>query len=578
MSFLQNKYLVIDYGSHTIKGVLFESGPLGERILRTESLPIAKLEYLGNNNDMALTNGSVKTKEEAKVSAKKNIPVKEDEIWVWSEYEYNIVRFVQSFFPFETSYILHIPLETLHIRDITIPVIKKTKLNHEAISFQVEDELPFNLEKLEVVGHIWTQNAENAQVLSFGAERSLLQNIVTPLLIGKTALLYIIPDAVLLASFIRIFKPDFYEKRCIGQIDVGASSTTLNVIYEGKLAFTRSLPWGGNELTSILANNLNISFEQAEKKKLELEIDLLNSKERPEVFYKNLGMKRSNYLDFSTKIKEWLQEISIEIERSFIALRCPIPEDFYISGGTAKIKHLENVLSEFLNKNVVRYPISLSTNEAPELWITALGAREIKSITKENRDNFLDTSFGSTLSSQKFDYSIFRIPITLMLATLFIFLGALGLGIVHDYKQIKINTGQIMAFGKTIPEIKVSEEPNEILSQAHSICQKRLRGASRTKTKFLQVLNELNKVTPGQASVDLEFRRLNYDGTSIELEVDLGNVGLSTTLQEKLSESKLFKNIEVKDRNILPNQKARVVYRLEKINTDTQLFSKNSCE
>ena len=40
----------------------------------------------------------------------------------------------------------------------------------------------------------------------------------------------------------------------------------------------------------------------------------------------------------------------------------------------------------------------------------------------------------------------------------------------------------------------------------------------------------------------------------------------------------MFKNIEVKDRNILPNQKARVLYKLERNDSLLGNITKQNCE
>ena len=242
---------------------------------------------------------------------------------------------------------------------------------------------------------------------------------------------------------------------------------------------------GGNDLTEIVKEKLNITFEKAELKKNQLDLNLIDLEEQNENFYKSKGLSKKIYTEIYLNTRNWFQELSIEIERSLIALKCEAPEVFYISGGVAKIKGAEEILKDILNRNVQRYPITLSNNEAPEDWITALGARELKNQTpKENCDNFLDTQFGSSLRGGKFDLSIFKIPSLLTATSVLIFIFAIAIGIFHDYKQIKNNNEQIINFSKTIPEVKDTSDPEEILIQASNICQKRLVGANRNKIKF----------------------------------------------------------------------------------------------
>jgi type IV pilus assembly protein PilM len=52
-------------------------------------------------------------------------------------------------------------------------------------------------------------------------------------------------------------------------INIGASITNLNVVKGGVSIFTRDFPLGGNSVTEALAANLGVSFEEAEKAKIE---------------------------------------------------------------------------------------------------------------------------------------------------------------------------------------------------------------------------------------------------------------------------------------------------------------------
>ena len=197
----------------------------------------------------------------------------------WYEYEYNIVRLVQSFFAEESNYILQLPLEKLHIRDFAFPAVKPKDLG-QAISFQTEESLPYPLEDTEVVGHSWALDEENMHILSFGAARELVENAVKPLYREHSVITALLPDASMLAGFVRLFKTDFYAGRTLGQLDLGARTSTLNILNDGKLAFSRSLPYGGNYLTAIVASVLGLEKEKAESKKLAMELDLIDLRPR----------------------------------------------------------------------------------------------------------------------------------------------------------------------------------------------------------------------------------------------------------------------------------------------------------
>jgi general secretion pathway protein L len=111
-----NQYLAIDYGTTHIKGILFRQVLGSVTILRHESLQIVSL------------------------------PEKQSD-----EYEYNIVRFIQSFFPEESNFLINIAMDNLFIRDLVIP-LNSEKAIKEILPFEVENVVPFPIETMVVQG------------------------------------------------------------------------------------------------------------------------------------------------------------------------------------------------------------------------------------------------------------------------------------------------------------------------------------------------------------------------------------------------------------------------------------------
>jgi len=62
---------------------------------------------------------------------------------------------------------------------------------------------------------------------------------------------------------------DFEENDLAVLVNIGASITNLNVVKGGMSIFTRDFNLGGNSITEALAASLGISFEEAEKAKIE---------------------------------------------------------------------------------------------------------------------------------------------------------------------------------------------------------------------------------------------------------------------------------------------------------------------
>ncbi|KKQ77233.1 MAG: Type IV pilus assembly protein PilM [Parcubacteria group bacterium GW2011_GWC1_38_6] len=55
-----------------------------------------------------------------------------------------------------------------------------------------------------------------------------------------------------------------YKKGVVCAIDIGAQSTTINIVENGKLKMTHSTDISGNELTRVLSKSLNIKYNEAE--------------------------------------------------------------------------------------------------------------------------------------------------------------------------------------------------------------------------------------------------------------------------------------------------------------------------
>ena len=548
MSWLKNNYLIIDYGASSIKGVLCEGGLLGDRILRLEKMPISRLPRLEPLSD------------DADAVEKEKYQAKQQKL-LQDEYENNITRFLESFFLEQSSYILSLPLHKLYARNFSLPSMKPKQLA-QAIAFEAEDSLPYSLEDLEVVGHTWSTDADQTNVLSFAAPHQVIENRAQYFANEQTILLGLSVDAAMLACFLHTLNADFYEQRIVGQLDIGASYTLLNVVKNGKLAFTRCLPYGGNQLTEIVASAFKWKdIQAAEEKKIELE--LLKLESYPQEFYEAHSISHTAYNQLVDKSRTWVEELCREIDRSLLGSRCLPPDCFYLSGGVSLTTDIDVLIKNNLQIDVERYPVSLDTDESTEFWVTALGAKEQRKFPMREKDNFLSTAFGSSFVSKPFNFSALKVPVTFLFSAVLIFLFSIGLGIVQDKAQIVAYNENIQKVASDIPGIIEEATPEEMLMQAQVTCMKRLRGLNRSKKKVLAILRELSRRSPSKEEMDLIFYELKFDGKGVLIDIEHANVGDSTTFQEQLSSSDLFRKVEVKRRNILPSRRARVRYKME---------------
>ena len=120
-------------------------------------------------------------------------------------------------------------------------------------------------------------------------------------------------------------------------INIGASTTGINVVKGGVSVFTRDFALAGNSITENIQEKYHVTFEEAEKLKIE---GMPNGSE-------------GDNLDLKNNILEFAQPICMEIERSIDYFRSTFGgEDIkqvLLAGGSARIFNLTKHLSELLN-------------------------------------------------------------------------------------------------------------------------------------------------------------------------------------------------------------------------------------
>jgi type IV pilus assembly protein PilM len=130
---------------------------------------------------------------------------------------------------------------------------------------------------------------------------------------------------------------EFDNDEIVVIINIGASTTGINVIKGGMSIFTRDFSLGGNTITESLQEKYKTTFEEAEKMKTE---GIANGSE-------------GDNLDLKNSILEFAQPICLEIERSIDYFRSTFGgediKQILLAGGSAKVYNLVKHLSETLN-------------------------------------------------------------------------------------------------------------------------------------------------------------------------------------------------------------------------------------
>lgn len=564
MALFTEHYLVIDYGSTYIKGVLYQTGPGGDKILRLESLPIVSLEDIPvienvgpviidetGADPQAGTDNKEKDLLGVNEESAGAVVAEQSNLAQLGEYEYNLVRYVQSFFPEVSNYIINIPLEKIFVRDLSVPVTNARQVD-EVVPFEVENVLPVSLEETEVLGRAWQINEESSSVVSFSIEHKHLTEAVEPLRRSDSSIKMLSVDAAGLSGFMNLLPDEESENRVVAQVDIGGLYTIINVIKNRRLVYTRKIPVGGQDITDLIAREFKLDPEEAETKKLAMDLDLglllALKAERPDNY---LTRHRTNKTQFKRILKETtviMDTLIAEVERSILSLPCEPPECFYLSGGVALMGGVRDYLETKLHRRVQDYPTHLSNGGPVAIWANALGTMGHYRLKNDQKIDFLQTPFGNMLKGGQLNFNMFSTPIMVLTSAAIVFLLSLFVSIYMDQQQIKAGKYSLVSVVSKIPGMnakKSDNNPKKIITQLRNLCRMRLGAqAGDDSSNVLGVLYSLHELTPAQDALNFKFKSFTFDGKIVSIDASVGNYQDQVAFVDALKKSGKFKKVK----------------------------------
>ena len=225
-------------------------------------------------------------------------------------------------------------------------IVKKVTLanmNEEELRGQIRDEaskyLPFDtIEDVNFDFQILGGNEYNPnqmEVLIVAAKKDIIESYTSAIVKAGLKPLIMDVDSFALETMYEE-NYDFVEGDVAVIVNIGASITNINVLRNGMSIFTRDFTLGGNAVTEAIRNKLGLTFEDAEKAKVE---GALN----PDVPADQSG---GDILAFA-------EPICLEIERSVDYFKSTYGggdiKQVLLSGGGAKIPGIASDLTQRLN-------------------------------------------------------------------------------------------------------------------------------------------------------------------------------------------------------------------------------------
>jgi general secretion pathway protein L len=537
---LYDQYLAIDYGSRYIKGILFKNVLGTVTPIRFETLP--KIHLNDEEGD---------------------------------EYEYNIIRFIQSFFPEESKFLVNLSIDRLFVRDLIIPLTSE-KAVREIIPFEVENKLPFPTETMEVLGILSKIDQENSYVVTFNVQQDEISNVMNPFTRGDTRLDCLSVDSVALSSLFT--KSVQLENTFIGQIHIGYDICIFNAVHKNKLFHTRSFHYGTKNLIDIVSEELKIDHDESENFLTDLSQNLFVVNENPEIFdflKRRYKINSTNWKNIQKNVGEYISNLTKEIEKSIISLiEIERPTEIYISGGGSKFTGLDELLSKELDLPIKRYDFIEVSDPSYTLALATGYHYRLKS---SDKIDFLTTAFARRQNKNTFKISNFLPHLIISGISLFILLTVFIFGIIIDKRKISQNQAVLVekyknGFGESPPEAEL------VISTAVSKLKAEQKKTEifrlfLNKDSILDTLVDISEAFPDKETFPFILDQFTYDGNEVQIFGRVDEFGEIGTIEQAFEKSSKFKNIKILNKRLITGvTKFKVAFkiRLEVVSLDSE--------
>ena len=219
------------------------------------------------------------------------------------------------------------------VKNIVLPQMTNEELQ-ESFAWHAEEHIPFDISEVNLDYHVTGGSADAIHVLLAACKHDKIANLKQAIQLAGKQPAVIDVDAFALQNCYELnYEPQ--PDQIVALLNIGASTTNINILSGIRSVFTRDATFGGNQYTSLLQKELGLTFDQAE------------------------GVKRGMPLPEGSEQREIA--LVLETVSDILALEIQKKIDFYratvedgetavqkilISGGGSKLKGLVEFLSK----------------------------------------------------------------------------------------------------------------------------------------------------------------------------------------------------------------------------------------
>lgn len=151
------------------------------------------------------------------------------------------------------------------VKNIVLPQMTEDELQ-ESFAWHAEEHIPFDISDVNLDYHVTGSSADAIHVLMAACKRDKIANIKQAIQLAGKQPVVIDVDAFALQNCYEL-NYDPQPGQVVALLNIGASTTNINILNGARSVFTRDATFGGNQYTSLLQKELGLTFDQAERVK-----------------------------------------------------------------------------------------------------------------------------------------------------------------------------------------------------------------------------------------------------------------------------------------------------------------------
>jgi type IV pilus assembly protein PilM len=151
------------------------------------------------------------------------------------------------------------------VKNIVLPQMTGEELQ-ESFAWHAEEHIPFDISDVNLDYHVTGSTPDAIHVLLAACKRDKIANLKQAIQLAGKQPTVIDVDAFALQNCYEL-NYDPQPGQIVALLNIGASTTNINILNGNRSVFTRDASFGGNQYTSLLQKELGLNFDQAEQVK-----------------------------------------------------------------------------------------------------------------------------------------------------------------------------------------------------------------------------------------------------------------------------------------------------------------------